>query len=228
MPNSVSPLARPSVSVVVPATDRPATVNRCVTAIEAGDERPDEVIVQASPPEAGPAEARNLGARRARCDVVMFVDSDVAVQAGAVARVRAAFANDPGLTALFGSYDDDPAAPGDVSRFRNLLHHHVHATAAGPATTFWAGLGAVRRTPFLSCGGFDSRRYPRATIEDLELGGRLCAAGHRIELDPRVRGTHLKAWTLRGMVATDFARRAVPWLRLELESGELTPALNLG
>ena len=32
----------------------------------------------------------------------------------------------PASTALFGSYDDAPAAPGLVSQFRNLLHHYVH------------------------------------------------------------------------------------------------------
>jgi transposase len=34
-----------------------------------------------------------------------------------------------------------------VSRFRNLLHHHTHTTHPGPACTFWAGCGAVRREP---------------------------------------------------------------------------------
>ena len=55
------------------------------------------------------------------------------------------FAADPTLSALFGAYDDLPAAPGIVSNFRNLLHHHVHHRNAGPAETFWTGLGAVRR-----------------------------------------------------------------------------------
>ena len=36
---------------------------------------------------------------------------------------------DPGLTALFGSYDDHPPARDVVSQFRNLLHHFVHQQA---------------------------------------------------------------------------------------------------
>ena len=31
-----------------------------------------------------------------------------------------------GCVALFGSYDAEPAAPGWISRYRNILHHHVH------------------------------------------------------------------------------------------------------
>ena len=83
---------------------------------------------------------------------------------------------DPGLVAVFGSYDDDPPADGAVSTFRNLLHHHVHQAAAGPASTFWAGLGALRRDAFLASGGFDERRYPASSVEDIELGMRLSAA----------------------------------------------------
>ena len=44
-------------------------------------------------------------------------------------------------------------------------------------TTFWTGLGAVRRDAFLAVGGFDGARYPHPSIEDIELGRRLFAAG---------------------------------------------------
>ena len=48
---------------------------------------------------------------------------------------------------------------------------------------------------------------------------RLHAAGRRIVLDPAVHGTHLKRWTLRSMVRTDFAARGAPWVALALERG---------
>ena len=75
-----------------------------------------------------------------------------------------------------------------MSAFRNLLHHHVHQQAAGPATTFWAGLGAVRREAFLASAGFDAERYPVPSIEDIELGMRLAPTAARIGLDPRDPG----------------------------------------
>ncbi len=214
-------------TLVVPATDDPPTLHRCLEAVEAADDPPDEVVIVRSPRHAGPAAARNVGARDATGDVLVFVDADVLVHRDAFARIRAALVRDPRLVAVFGSYDDRVVDGSVVAGFRNLLHHVVHQRSAGDARTFWAGLGAVRRDAFAAVGGFDADRYPYASIEDVELGGRLAGRGP-IVLDPALQGTHLKRWTLRSMVATDFTRRGVPWVTLMAERREVPATLNLG
>jgi Glycosyl transferase family 2 len=219
--------AVPTLTAIIPATNAPATLHRCRTAIDAASAAPEEVIVVSEPPLAGPAASRNAGAERAVGEVLVFVDADVEVHADTFTQIRDAFERDPGLVALFGSYDDAPSAPGVVSAFRNLLHHEVHQESAGPATTFWAGLGAVRRDDFRRIGGFDAERYAVPSIEDVELGMRLSADGARIVLMPEIQGTHLKRWSLWSMVRTDFAQRGVPWVGLIIESGG-SSALNLG
>ena len=216
------------VAVVVPATNRPPTLAACLQAIEATAEPPDEVIVVADPSGLGPAGARNRGAARAMCELLVFVDADVAVHRDVFVRIRRAFAQNPGLAAVFGAYDDDPAEPDLVSGFRNLLHHHVHTQAAGPASTFWAGLGAIRAEVFEELGGFDERRYPLPSIEDIELGARLHARGYSVLLDPDIQGKHLKRWTLASMISTDFSRRGLPWAELVLARESDAGALNLG
>jgi glycosyltransferase involved in cell wall biosynthesis len=180
-------------------------------------------------PHVGAAEARNYGAARANGDVLVFVDADVVVHDDAMRRIRAAFQDDPELTALFGSYDDGTDSLGRVGTFRNLLHHHVHSTSAGPATTFWTGLGAVRRDAFLAVEGFDAERFSsQASLEDIDLGMRLSARGARIRLDPTISGTHLKDWSLWEMVRTDLLRRGMPWVSLLIGSRKLnTTTLNL-
>jgi glycosyltransferase involved in cell wall biosynthesis len=211
-------------SAIVPATGRPASLDGCLAAIALADDPPEETIVVDDPWCRTPAEARNLGAGRASGDVLVFVDADVEVHRDVFTRIRRAFEN-PGLDALFGSYDDRPTAPGTVSQFRNLLHHDVHQSSAGPATSFWTGLGAVRRQTFLAARGFDgAQRF----LEDVDLGMRLAAAGRTIRLDPGLQGTHVKSWSLREMVETDFGGRAVPWVGLLLRERHLTHNLNLG
>ena len=99
----------------------------------------------------------------------------------------------------------------------------------GSAETFWAGCGAVRRLEFTDVGGFDTVRFPRPQIEDIELGYRLRDRGGRIVLDPLIQGTHLKRWTLGGMLRTDLLDRGIPWMLLLLERrGRTAQALNAG
>ena len=214
-----------TLSVVIPATDAPPTLPRCIAAVRASLGAGDEVIVVETPGISTPAEARNVGASQANGDLLVFVDADVELHPDACARIRRAFEEDRELAAVFGSYDDDPERNGVVSDFRNLLHHHVHHEGAGRATTFWSGLGAVRREDFSAVEGFDKDlRY----LEDVDLGMRLHESGRLIRLDPTIQGKHLKRWTLTSMVYTDLFGRGVPWVRLLARSGSHSTTLNLG
>jgi GT2 family glycosyltransferase len=214
-------------TIVIPATRPRPELERCLEAVRRAARPEDRVLVVASPPSGSPALARNAGAAVATTELVLFVDADVIVQPDAVERVRAAFAADPTLDAIFGAYDDTTVG-GLVASFRNLLHHHVHATSAGEAETFWAGIGAVRRSAFERVNGFDTVRYPRPMLEDVELGIRLRRAGLRVVLDPAIRGAHLKRWTLRSMVRSDVLDRGIPWTRLVLTYRRVPTTLNLG
>jgi GT2 family glycosyltransferase len=177
----------------------------------------------------GPAAARNEGARAAGGEWLVFVDADCEVHPETLGRLAAHLTAPDGLgplDAAFGSYDDAPPAPGLVSRYKNLLHHWVHQRGAGEAETFWAGCGAVRRSVFRQLGGFDAARYPRPSIEDVELGFRLRAAGRRVRLLPDVQVRHHKRWTLAALLRTDLRDRALPWVELGLERGGLGGRLN--
>lgn len=241
-----------SISVVVPVHDGAALLVETLSAIRANastgfaielivvdDASSDgsgrvaaewaDRVVELGPAPRGPGYARNAGAALAKGDWLLFVDADVRLHADTLDRLNMALNANSAAVAVFGAYDDSPPAPGLVSQFRNLLHHRVHAGAPGPADTFWAGLGAVRRDVFLAAGGFDAARFPGPSIEDIDLGYRLADAGGRIVLDPSIQGAHLKRWTLGTMVRTDWSARGVPWMRLLLERGGRTrPSLAVG
>lgn len=174
-------------------------------------------VVTLRPPARGPSYARNAGVAASHGEWLLFVDADVQCHPDTLDRMTEAIAANPDAVAIFGAYDDVPSADGVVSQFRNLLHHSVHHRSPGPADTFWAGLGAVRRDAFLAVDGFDAVRFPTSQIEDIDLGYRLRDRGGRVLLDPTIEATHHKPWTLATMVSTDFWRRGVPWAGLLLE-----------
>ena len=241
---SVGPAVR--VSVVVPAHAAGPGLDACLSSIAATDPPPLETILACDGPvtgaedlaaatgcalvhrsgRPGAAATRNAGAWAAVGDVVLFLDSDVVVPPDLVGRVVSAFAETPGLTAVIGSYDDDPAAPALVSQYRNLLHHYVHQTSRPEAASFWGACGAVRRSALVAVGGFDES-YSEASVEDIELGVRLRSAGGVLRLDRGLQVKHLKRWTLLSFLRTDLFRRALPWARVILREGRMPDDLNL-
>ncbi len=241
MPQISQDPAGSALDVVIPARDAALTLAACLDSLAAAGVAPDAVTVvddgsrdatatiargrgvRVVAPEAGSgaAAARNLGAAGGTGDLILFVDADVCVAPDAVRRMLATFARPGAPDALFGSYDDAPPAPGTVSRVRNLLHHHVHQTNAGPVTTFWTGLGAVRRAAFEAVGGFAPEQR---MMEDIRLGRDLDRAGYRIALCPEIKGAHLKRWTLASMLRTDLFGRAIPWSRMILAPGDAASA----
>jgi glycosyltransferase involved in cell wall biosynthesis len=231
------------VSVIVPVFNGGEVLKTCLRTVLACSPPADEVVVvcdgstdgSAAAAEevgarvvrlsenAGPARARNAGVAASSGDLLLFVDADVSVPPDAVARVRELFASPGAPDAVFGCYDDAPTDPGFFSQYRNLLHHHVHLNSDEEASTFWSGLGAVRREAFLGVGGFDaSRRH----VEDVDLGYRLKEAGRRIRLEKSLRGKHHKRWTLGSTIRTDVLHRAGPWTALLWDAGRLPRDLN--
>ncbi len=222
---------QPTVAIIVPAYNAEATLTACLDAIAALTRKVDELIVyddgstdrtntiatlagarvirNDSAPR-GPAYGRNAAARVAESDVLLFVDADVVIAPDALERMLADMLR-AGAGAAFGSYDDQPRSQRATSLYANLRHHFVHQNGARDATTFWSGMGMIDRRVFLDIGGYDAVRFAHPSIEDIELGVRLIADGHRIRLVPEALGKHCKDWSLWRVWHTDIVRRAYPW-----------------
>jgi GT2 family glycosyltransferase len=232
----------PALSAIVPARNAALTLARCLDALVAQRSDDIEIIVVDDgstdvtsaiasrydvrllrlPTNMGASAARNRGAQMARAPILFFLDADVELGPGQMARAKALMAGGEDC-AIIGSYDDDPAATSIISRFKNLAHHHFHQRSRGEATTFWGACGLIRRETFLQLGGFDEKQFG---IEDVELGYRMTTHGIRIVLVPELQVKHLKRWTLRSLITTDVWGRGIPWTLLWLERRELPAGLN--
>jgi glycosyltransferase involved in cell wall biosynthesis len=235
----------PGISVVIPCHDAAGTLDVCLSALRRSKWPVRECIVVDDASNdgtaekadsfgatvvrcvlrGGPARARNIGVEHVTSDIVLFLDADVAVHEDTITRVMEVLA-DESVDAVIGAYDDAPAEPSFISQYRNLLHCFTHRRARRNASTFWCGCGAIRRAVFVKRGGLPES-YKSASIEDIEFGHHLAAAGGSIVLDPRIQVKHLKLWTFSAMLRTDIFDRAVPWTRLILRTHSMKDDLNL-
>jgi GT2 family glycosyltransferase len=245
-PHPGTPVGIPRVSVIIPVHNGASTLEACLPPLLQNGPDLVEVLVvddRSSDGSAavaralgatvitstgfGPAAARNLGARHARGAILFFVDADVTVQSSTIQQVVDVLDGNPSLSAVFGSYDDEPSEPNFLSQYKNLFHHFTHQTARTSSSSFWAGCGAIRREVFEAVGGFDEQRYQRASIEDIELGFRLNSGKYRVRLDRDLQVKHLKRWTTFPLFKTEILDRARPWSTLIISNNAIPDDLNL-
>ncbi len=235
------------VSVIIPAYNAASLLPKCLEQLAESEAPPSEIIVVDDSStdatyqvahslgaiclrthrQSGPALARNLGAEAALGEILFFLDSDCLVHTDTTRLIEAAFAADPALDALMGSYDTAPEDPGFLSQYRNLMHCFYHRHGKREASTFWGACGAIRKECFFAAGGFDTS-FVRPSIEDIEFGARLKRRGAKLMLDPSIQIKHRKRWTWTNMLRTDIRDRAIPWTELILRNRDMPNDLNTG
>jgi GT2 family glycosyltransferase len=196
--------AVPLVTIVVPTAGRVALIHACLESIQrasAADGVEVEVFVVDSSSTfeqtqiqticaqlgvafiAGPisvSEKRNLGAKRARAENVMFVDSDCMISPGCIA-AHLATLQAPEIHASQGTILFHGLEPPVFRAIRcsGILNAFMPQRGQ-PVRSAASGNLMVRRTPFLVVR-FDPRLGPPALGgEDVDFGLRLSAQGFRI------------------------------------------------
>jgi len=210
----VSPASTADVTVVVPVKDRtdglarllaalradPGTAGCPVVVVDDGSAEPSAVGAVARAHGAGlvrhevsrgPAAARNAGLRRARTDLVAFVDSDCVPAPGWLERLAGHLADPrvalvaPRIAAL------DAVAPGWVARYESL----GSALDMGPTAARVVPLSSVSYVPSAALlarraalgDGFDETME---VAEDVDLVWRVVGAGWRVRYEPAATVAH--------------------------------------
>jgi glycosyltransferase involved in cell wall biosynthesis len=209
------------VSVIVPAYNAGATLDHCLAALRAQSRPPDEIIVvddgsTDDTPEvarchgarvirqanAGPAAARNAGAREARGDLLLFTDADCAPAPDWVERLVAPFA-DSAVAGAKGVYQTTQMEP--VARFVQIEYEDKYDRMRGQERIDFVDTyaAAYRRDLFLQAGGFDTA-FPTASVEDQEVSFRLAQAGHWLVFVPDARVAHIHDRTVAEYVRRKY------------------------
>lgn len=197
--------ASPSVSVVVPTRDRPASLRHCLAALDAQTATSFEVVVvdDASTDAAavadvvavadrarlivgegrGPAAARNAGARAALGPVLCFTDDDCLPGPEWVETMAAHIA--AGAAAVAGptrnGRPDDPYAAAAQTVTNHLLDHSLDPTTG--SVGFAPTSNLAMRASLHHAVPFDES-FPLAAGEDRDWCDRVTARGDGIAFAP--------------------------------------------
>jgi glycosyltransferase involved in cell wall biosynthesis len=205
----------------VPVRNRAKELEKCLAAILNNDPPPAEVIVvddgstddSANIAERagcrlfriehrGASHARNTGAREAKNDILVFVDSDVEIGSGDVGRLADSFSCES-TCAAFSIIDADVVIPGALSSFYNLTHHYIFSRQTGETRKCYTSFFAVRRHIFFESGGFDDS-WKNAVTDDVVLGWRLLYSDCLIMCRSDIRVRHHKSLTFPGFIRNRF------------------------
>lgn len=184
------------ISVVIPHLNQPQMLARCLASLQAGQRRPDQVIVvdngSAVLPQAvceaagarllteavpGPGPARNRGVAEATGDVLAFIDADCLADPGWLATAATAMA-DPGATILGGDVRIAYVDPGHLTRLEAYESIYAYRMDRYIAREGFTGTGnlVVRRDVLADVGPFAGI----GVAEDRDWGQRATAKGYRI------------------------------------------------
>lgn len=122
----------------------------------------------------GPAAGRNIAARKATGDVLVFTDTDVTIDEGGLERIARSF-SEKGVKALFGKLEFPPLRNTAIGRYWLFEEHevcHYGGVKTGPVNCWSSTMGAVDKELFLEIGGFNET-YKGADIEDHELAAKI-------------------------------------------------------
>lgn len=223
----------PAISVVIPVFNGGDALRLCLDAVLASAHDDFEVIVVddgstdgsaalaasrgvqviRQPRRRGPSAARNRGADAARGALLVLLDADVVVPPDALRRAAAFLAAHPGVAGLSAVYAAESRARGFGSQYLNLKQRHFQLQLPELPDTAWTAFFVVRRAAFLACGGLDATLHHPAA-DDLVLGSRLAAAGHRLAFRRDIEVEHLKelsvlgTWRFHHVHAREWSRAA--------------------
>lgn len=218
-----------SISVIIPVFNGERTLPQVLAALACASPPADEILVVDDgsnddsaaiaskagcrvirlDSNAGAAVAKNRGAAAAGSSLLYFTDDDVVVPPDIFLRLNHAFLDDT-CDAVVGLLDPRTSASGFASQFKNLWMNFTYARFAGRDRIglFYTSTAAIRGACFQQLGGFDEKYRGASIAEDTEFGQRAWAHGARIRLEPAMRVTHLKTYTLAGLLREDFLRAA--------------------
>lgn len=186
------------ISVMVPAYNSKKTIGECISALLEQSQKPGEIIVVddgsrdgtkdavksfkgvllLEQEHKGPAAARNLGAKKAKGDILLFTDADCVPANTWVAEMAKPFENRE-ISGVQGRYKTDQKSL--IAKFVQLeIEDRYDRMRKREYVDFIGSYSAgYRKSIFLEFGGFDDS-FSMASGEDPDISFKISKAGHKM------------------------------------------------
>lgn len=246
VPDTVGKVARRRrVSVIIPARNEEASIGSIIRAVlsqrSVGTELELIVVVDASTDDTegaaraagartlritasgtgNPAAARNIAAREASGDIVVFLDADCMPSDGWLERLLEV--HDRGECVVGGALDLPNGLPFSARCDYYCGWYHVHSRRQpGHVVNHPPGNLSVRRDVFLSTPGFDERHPIAFAHEELSWQAELIRRGVRVYFEPKAIVLHRNRAGFGNLLARNYR-----WGYSAIESKATTGAARL-
>jgi GT2 family glycosyltransferase len=225
IPNLHSPL----IDQVIDALERQTARQRIREIFVVGQDRygrvPPGVRFVETPKQLSAGAARNLGAKLASGDYLLFLDADCLAAPDLVERLAMHFAR--GRAVVGGSMKIEPGNYWVLCD--NLLSFAPFLSQAvvGPRAYLPSFNFCISRALFERLGGFDER-FVGASGEDVDLSLRLIADGQKLYFDPTACVAHRPARATAQAIARHLRLFGRAYYRVQLEHSSLLSSPLIG
>lgn len=207
-----------TISVIIVTSDRARLLDGCLASLESQTVAPIEIIIVDGSMRAHLTTsvvkrwihrlpiillkdtkhsipyARDLGVKKSRGDIIVFLDDDLAASPNYLARMHTHFKKDPALDAVMGRIEnrlpDNPYAATQFAYYvRGLRQHFPSMNAVQPVISgrmLDCEVTGIRRR-LVTRLGFLWPRPAHFRHDDVELGLHLISIGATIRFDPHIR-----------------------------------------
>jgi cellulose synthase/poly-beta-1,6-N-acetylglucosamine synthase-like glycosyltransferase len=193
----------PSVTALVPSYMSEATLPKTLESLRDQDYPLREIVVVNNGPRGrvpeicrkhrarlfhtserkGKDSSLNLAAGKVRSDILLFVDSDTALEKGAVSAL-VPWLSKPGFAAVSPRVSNlNTRGLSSLVSLENSFGHAIQKASmkSGTILSFRGCAAAVKSTAFREVGG-----WPESLVDDMEFSAALLRAGYRIGYEPGV------------------------------------------
>lgn len=232
-------LKKPNLSVVIALYNAEKEIGICLNSIFNSDWKDFEVIIVddcstdssleiakkypcsffTTGKNSGPAKARNIGAKNAKSNLLLFLDSDTKVEADSLRKIYQTFVDKTEIWATIALPNIFSLRKGSAPNYNALKNHFTLYSAEPYGNFFTTQMGAIRKDVFENLGGFNEG-FKSADIEDIEFGMRIPKGKIYINKEVII-GHH---FPYLGSILKKYFKRAIMLAELLKEKRELSSA----